>query len=398
MIGPADGKERIVSIDIIRGFALLGIFLVNMPTFSGSEFRTYDGADRYIRMFFDLFVQGKFYLIFSFLFGLGFYLFMSRAEQKGYGKSLFFRRLFILLVIGLAHLIFLWKGDILTLYAITGLLLPAFYPMRTEALWFWGRLLVIGYLLLTLGLSAIIVLVDALLEGRINPAFGGPLFTASEIQSALQAFRTLPWTEWLAWHWQVEVFESLANQLTMLPIILGMFLLGLAVGKSGMLQNVEAHRSQWKRLRRRNLAASVPLLACTAIIYAFGMESSLSAVVYFITYISGYTLAFVYISQLALLLEKPVWQRRLRFLQPYGRMALTNYLTQTVLCVVLFLGFRLYGHVNVWQGALICLAIYPVQIAYSAFWLRRHRYGPAEWVWRRLTYAGMADQPGKQQS
>ncbi|MVO98929.1 DUF418 domain-containing protein [Paenibacillus lutrae] len=398
MIGPAAGKERIISVDIIRGFALLGIFLVNMPTFSGSEFLTYDGADRYIRMFFDLFVQGKFYLIFSFLFGLGFYLFMSRAEQKGFGKSLFFRRLLILLVIGLAHLIFLWKGDILTLYALTGLLLPAFYPMRTEALWFWGRLLVIGYLLLTLGLSALVVLVDALLAGRINPAFGGSLFTASEIQSALHAFQTLPWSEWLAWHWQVEVFESLGNQLTMLPIILGMFLLGLAVGKSGMLQNVEAHRTQWERIRRRNLAASVPLLACIAAIYAFGEESSLSAVVYFITYISGYTLAFVYISQLALLLHKPVWQRRLRFLQPYGRMALTNYLTQTVLCTVLFLGFRLYGHVNIWQGTLICLAIYPVQIAFSAFWLRHFRYGPAEWVWRRLTYAGTANKPGKQQS
>lgn len=110
MLKPTAGKERIADLDYIRGFALIGILLVNMPLFSGAEYQTYTGADRVIRLIFDLFVQAKFYTIFSFLFGVGFYLFVSRALVKGYSLNLYKKRITGLLLIGLVHLIFSGKG------------------------------------------------------------------------------------------------------------------------------------------------------------------------------------------------------------------------------------------------------------------------------------------------
>lgn len=127
MLKPTAGKERIADLDYIRGFALIGILLVNMPLFSGAEYQTYTGADRVIRLIFDLFVQAKFYTIFSFLFGVGFYLFVSRALVKGYSLNLYKKRITGLLLIGLVHLIFFWKGDILAIYAVSGFLAVPFF-------------------------------------------------------------------------------------------------------------------------------------------------------------------------------------------------------------------------------------------------------------------------------
>ncbi|MDT2257346.1 hypothetical protein P7H25_19825 [Paenibacillus larvae] len=130
MLKPTAGKERIADLDYIRGFALIGILLVNMPLFSGAEYQTYTGADRVIRLIFDLFVQAKFYTIFSFLFGVGFYLFVSRALVKGYSLNLYKKRITGLLLIGLVHLIFFWKGDILAIYAVSFFGCP-FFPEGT---------------------------------------------------------------------------------------------------------------------------------------------------------------------------------------------------------------------------------------------------------------------------
>ena len=154
---PVLGKERIVTIDIIRGFALFGIFLVNMPAFHSADFlrsiyaveAEWSGADYWIDLFFTLFIDMKFFTMFSFLFGLGFYIFMSRAEQKGLKvKSLYLRRILGLFLFGLSHLILLWFGDILHTYALTGLLLLFFYKrkIKTMIIWAFSLLFVINVL------------------------------------------------------------------------------------------------------------------------------------------------------------------------------------------------------------------------------------------------------------
>ncbi len=131
--------ERIHSIDIIRGIAVLGIFLVNWPIIAGVDSRDitgiYEGIDSYIRLFYDMFIQTKFYTIFSFLFGLGFYIFMNRAEAKtDRPKTLFVRRLLILLLFGFLHYVLLWDGDILHTYAITGFFLIFYFTKERHVL------------------------------------------------------------------------------------------------------------------------------------------------------------------------------------------------------------------------------------------------------------------------
>nr|WP_071393393.1 heparan-alpha-glucosaminide N-acetyltransferase domain-containing protein [Bacillus tuaregi] len=151
---PISSQERILTIDIIRGFALLGIFLVNMPAFHSPALMVsapeYNGMDYWLDLLFQMFVQTKFYTIFSFLFGLGFYIFMSRAEQKGLRiNRLFSRRLFALLLFGALHLVLLWYGDILHTYAIAGFLLLLFYKRKPKTLLIWAFSLLIAFHALT---------------------------------------------------------------------------------------------------------------------------------------------------------------------------------------------------------------------------------------------------------
>ena len=142
--------ERIHSIDIIRGIAVLGIFLVNWPVIAGIDSRDitgiYEGIDSYIRLFYDMFIQTKFYTIFSFLFGLGFYIFMTRAEAKtDRPKTLFVRRLLILLLFGFLHYVLLWDGDILHTYAITRFFLFLFYKRKPRTIKFHATVLIIRF-------------------------------------------------------------------------------------------------------------------------------------------------------------------------------------------------------------------------------------------------------------
>ncbi|MEZ2661639.1 DUF418 domain-containing protein, partial [Aneurinibacillus aneurinilyticus] len=146
-ITPISKGERMITLDIIRGFALLGIFLVNMPTFHSPDFirQLYDlpqnlsSVDKVVNLFFSLFIQTKFYTIFSFLFGLGFYVFMNRVEQKGLKVyRLFSRRLLILFLFGFLHLIFLWYGDVLHAYAIVGFALSLFYKRSNKVILGWA--------------------------------------------------------------------------------------------------------------------------------------------------------------------------------------------------------------------------------------------------------------------
>ena len=158
MATPIQTNERIILYDIIRGFALCGIFLVNIPSMLGSDWMfgrpDYYGSDLFVRTLFDLFVQTKFYTIFSLLFGIGFSIFLERSYARGESVSRYIRRILILFLFGLAHLA-IWSGDILHTYAMWGLLLPLFYKLSNRAIltWAWG--LLIGSILLLYGTSAL---------------------------------------------------------------------------------------------------------------------------------------------------------------------------------------------------------------------------------------------------
>lgn len=387
---PISITERIPTIDIIRGFALFGIFLVNMPAFHSPDFfiqmngleKVETGIDFWVDLFFQLFVQMKFFTIFSFLFGLGFYIFMNRAEQKGLNtKALFTRRVLVLLMFGLLHLIFLWYGDILHTYAIAGLLLLMFYNRKTKTLLIWAfSLLLIFHALMSIHFLVPKEMLEAMEAEMQNSEQG--------LSEYVNIYENASYFEWVTFRLGAEISPILSQlPFTMIPV-LAMFLFGLYAGKIGVFQSNSPHWRTVKKTWLSTLILSIPFVAYLALlklsIVDLGVKQS--ATIQLFTSLSGISLCFFYITSLMRLLKKESWQKVLRPLGYAGQMALTNYLMQTILCVILFLGFGLYGKISLTTGTILCLIVYPMQMWLSFLWLKKYRFGPFEWVWRSLTY------------
>lgn len=384
---PISSGERILTIDIIRGFALLGIFLVNMPAFHSPVFmesnHDYTGLDQWLDLLFQMFVQTKFYTIFSFLFGLGFYIFMSRAEQKGLKiNRLFSRRLFALLLFGALHLVFLWFGDILHTYALTGFLLLLFYKRKPKTLLIWAFSLLFVFHAM---ISAQFLVPASKLEAYTTESNQEE---TGKLAEYVDMYENAPYVEWVSYRLQTEMGMIIANIPFTIITVLAMFLFGLYAGKIGVFKPDSPHLPMIKKIWWTTLVLSIPLVALLAIykldIIHVGVYQRNA--VYLFTNLSGLTLCFFYISSLTLLLRRDFWQRLLRPLGYTGQMALTNYLLQTIISVGIFLGLNFYGKVSLAEGTLICLVIYFAQTLFSYYWMRNFRFGPFEWLWRTMTY------------
>ncbi|MGE6537012.1 DUF418 domain-containing protein [Bacillus luti] len=370
-------SERIHSIDIIRGIAVLGIFLVNWPVIAGVDSRDitgiYEGIDSYIRLFYDMFIQTKFYTIFSFLFGLGFYIFMNRAEAKTERpKMLFVRRLLILLLFGFLHYVLLWDGDILHTYAITGFFLFLFYKREPRTILIWSIVLLSFMQLFTLlgSLLMLLVPVDELgLSTAIMPLENWGL----QITDRFHSFYS----------------EAIKNSLIMLPETLGLFLLGLYAGKKDIFRRA---KELDPKLKKWQIVMFVLTLPMWFIMVYFFMNNQpyMPLSLMGITMISGKTLFIFYIFTLMRLLQKEKWQNLLRPFQYVGRMALTNYISHTIVTLLVFgLLFKNDYLAPLWIGPLFCIGFYTLQIFMSRWWLSRYQYGPLEYIWRLGTYGKM---------
>ncbi|MGG2015835.1 DUF418 domain-containing protein [Bacillus sp. S10(2024)] len=378
-------NERIHSIDMIRGIAILGIFLVNWPTLAGIESRdlttVYEGFDRYIRLFYDLFVQTKFYTIFSFLFGLGFYIFMKRAEEKtNHPKLLFIRRLLILFLFGFLHYVLLWDGDILHNYAISGLVLLLFYKRQPKTLLIWSLVL--------LSIWELFVLMLNLVALNMTPG-------------ALDAL-SAPVVPLLDWNLQVQdrfttfYSEEISGSLIMLPETVGLFLLGLYAGKKEMFRRVNEIDTKLKKWQIITFLATLPTWGIIITYFTMNELYVPFSMISFIT-LSGKTLFIFYIFTLMRLLQHAKWQKVFRPFQYVGRMALTNYISQTIVTLFVFgLLFKMNITFPLWGGILFCISFYIIQIFISRWWLSRYQYGPLEYIWRLGTYG--KSMPLKKQS
>lgn len=230
---PISGKDRMVTIDVIRGFALFGILLVNMPSFHSPVFMksvygqesNYTGMDYWLDVFFALFVEMKFFTIFSFLFGLGFYIFMSRAEEKGLGvKTLYLRRILALLLFGVVHLVALWFGDILHTYAIGGLILLLFYKRKIKTLIIWAFSLI---LLINILFSLVLLLPEEVLVEQTSTAGVNGSFA-----EYVDVYENAGYLEWVSYRMGTEMPRVLNNLLPGLIPVMAMLLFGLAAGKA----------------------------------------------------------------------------------------------------------------------------------------------------------------------
>ena len=372
---PIPPAERAVSIDILRGFALFGILLVNMLDFAGPTFRAVPMSlwqaplDRATEWFVRVFAEGAFAPIFAGLFGVGVALQLRRSGTKR--LPVMGRRYLWLLVIGLAHAMLLWRGDILTDYALAGLVLLvlALLPTRT---------------LLRLAGILFAISVALSLPGLFSNAepFGARPERVAELISRygsggyLELLRArLP-----------EVLDGLAAYpIYTFPLVMWLFLGGVLLGRSGVLERPTEHRSRLVALLLVVLPAAVVFRALFGFLL---LDWGVAERQFFTLNFAGPLLAASYTFGLALLLADPAWRWRLAPLAAVGRMALSNYLGQTLIAVLLFhgYGFGLYGRVGPAWGLAATVAVFALQVALSVWWLRRFRFGPAEWAWRSLSY------------
>jgi uncharacterized protein len=356
-------RERIHKLDVIRGFAILGIFFVNIPAMVGNS-GSFTGMDKYINLFYDLFIDTRFYTIFAFLFGIGFYIFISRAKEKGLRYSwLFAKRLLILFIFGAIHYIIFWSGDILHMYALSGGFLLFFYRRRLKTVLIWA----IAFF--TIAHTFIISLIVLMMETEKY---------ASTV--AVQNY----FDEWLI-HVQKRAGDVFSTKLLLesllFPEILSLFLIGLYVGKKGIFYKIEEYRTSLRKWQLGSLVMG--LLLCVPIVIGFFQhEAYVSKDYYFWVMLSGKPLGMFYI--ITLMLAKGRW---LNYFGYVGQMALSNYLAHTLIGVVLLSVFiKQPTSISLLTQVFIVLTVYIAQIFVSKWWINYYRFGPLEWLWRSGTY------------
>ncbi len=403
MLGPTKENERAALIDSLRGFALFGVCIANLLT--ALSWWGAPGTDKlvpryvlptdHVTQFLTMmFVDGKFYSLFSLLFGLGFALQLQRAEKRGDDAlPTFKRRLRVLMGIGFLHLALLWTGDILLFYALMGFVLIRLRGMEDRRLVRWAVILT----LLPIPFAAPLMINQAL-------SLGTPFYVvASVVANALHMdinSPTLVSDTALSHHWidffklnTVGIWFRYGGLLYISrPFkVLAMFLLGMLVGRYRVWERLDEFAPLLRRIAAWAFALGLPMCAALAAWEQFLPETAGSAhgLIETVFYALGVApLAIGYAAGFALLWRNPRWRSILGVLAPTGRMALTSYLTQSVIGVTVFygIGFGLAGRVGPTYFIPMALATLAVQTVFATWWLKRFRFGPMEWVWRSITY------------
>ena len=400
IVSPVSANERADVLDILRGFALLGILLANSAVFS--QYIMQDpkvtatwptaAADKILGWFHFAMVDGKFYSLFSLLFGIGFSIIFLKNKNRGTnGLRLFYRRLLILALFGLIHTFLIWDGDILFFYAVFGLLLPLFRNVADKTL-----LIIAGSLLLS---PLLIDFLKVITHGRwdvskpfLNAALARDQFVGITEENARQWLlvhksysKVLDWNSsgiWWGWFFRME-----SNR----PVkVLAMFLIGLYVGRNHIYNQLEQYKPLIKKMRNWGLGIGLP----AGLLHAWfqfddqrlpawgGLLDTTFYALNVTPLAIGYaaTLALWYVNAKFLPLLKP-----LRYV---GRMALTNYIMQSVISMIIYygIGFGLGKNAGPTFYIPVALMIFLFQVLYSKLWFRFFNYGPLEWIWRMLTY------------
>ncbi|MFP7722742.1 DUF418 domain-containing protein [Lysobacter sp. A3-1-A15] len=402
VLTPVAAGERIEAMDVLRGFALLGILLMNIEAFVGPLFAAITGldpslrgADRAADSLIYIFVQGKFYTLFSLLFGMGFAVMIARAHAADRAFVPFYlRRTLALLGFGLVHALLVWSGDILTVYALIALVLLLFRNTPQSRLPKWGiaLYLVPVALMLAFGLLSTVAQGDPQAAAAMNASLAEQGRIMDEaLQGQRQAYGSGSYAEAVAQRAE-DLMLFLGHVGTAMGWqILGLFLLGAWFVRSGAIARPDGFPRLYAWMRWVALPAGLamalasfwlmPTMDYARMDMAAGGAIALSMV-------GSLLMCLGYAAWLVRGLQSPRWAGSLGWLAPAGRMALTNYLTQSVVCTLLFYGYGL-GYFEqlsrAWQVPFV-LALFALQVVASRAWLSRFRYGPAEWVWRALTY------------
>jgi len=392
-IRPVESAERIAELDILRGFAIFGIFMVNLQMFNTPmTLPQVDpaywpaGLDRAVNFLVSFLFQGKFYTLFSFLFGLGIAIQVVRTGERGAAfRPLILRRLLALLGIGLLHAFLFWYGDILSTYAFLGFFLLLLRKRSDRALWIWAGVLFVLPLLLHL------VWVGLTWSGAI-PDMQAEILKGMRV-NVMEALETYPHGSW------GEIFRQRAGDFGGVwsgivffgPNILALFILGLLAGRHRLFHEAGARREFFRRVRNWAALPGFGLSlagAWLALDHPPHLPTWPAHAGVCCSLLGNLALSCFYVSTVVLLCQKEAWRRWLAHLAPVGRTALSNYLLQTMVVTTLVYsyGLGLYGRFRPVLGFLFVSMFYFLQIQLSRWWLARCRFGPAEWLWRSLTY------------
>lgn len=375
-------QERIISMDIMRGFAIFGIFLVNMLSFHSpllyiDPIEWWNGSlDKGTYMTIDILAQGSFYPLFSLLFGYGLVLLRESNLARGVTFTpIALRRLFLLLLIGCVHAFFVWHGDILINYAILGLIFLLFIRLSGKALMITGTLMyIIPNIILFL---LFIVMVMFVPEGELSP------YNQVEANASIEAYQLGSFMEVTEQRYKDWYFvNNLGNSFLMLFMILPLFLLGGGAAKLKWLQRVQQNKKKFKIMFMITLIVGLIFkISPYLIVKNFATE-------YLQDIFGGPLLAIAFALGIALLVESTKGMSKLKIFAPVGKLAISNYLLQSIVSTFIFYsyGLGLYGEISAFTGSLLVIGIFIIQVVISHYWVKRFAYGPVEWMWRSFTY------------
>ncbi|MEM6628326.1 MAG: DUF418 domain-containing protein [Bacteroidota bacterium] len=389
-------STRIFAIDALRGFALAGVAIVHMgeqyiggPTPEGvMEGISYSWVDYIVMGITNLFIRGKFFALFSILFGLSFSLQMDRAAKRGENFSLrFLWRAVLLFSIGYVHQLF-YRGDILTIYAMLTPFLIPFY--RLEKKWI---LIASAFFLFSIPR----LLVFPFLGNTSAFGIHAPMEVAAPaVKTYFEVIQTGTLGQVFALNADYGMRTKMDFQIGFggrFYLTLGYFLLGLWIGKMGLLHQLEAYKDLFRKILKWSALALIPITAIIAILFTiapqpFDFTHFLHALgINFAEWIN-IALTLVILSAFLILYQRQKWEKALNFFVPYGRMALTNYVLQSVIGTYLLFGWGL-GYLNQFSQTvlfLMALLLVVLQTLFSRFWLQNFKYGPLEWLWRSATF------------
>lgn len=371
-------NERNITLDVLRGFSLLGIILVNLLAFNTplpnvdlASFYTLPSDIKWQQLL-DIYVQGSFYPLFAMLFGYG----LAMQWQKSVARDQPFfstgiRRMVGLLIIGLLHAFLIWWGDILMMYAVFGTILLLFLRLQPVLL-----------VVMALFLNGLLQIGFFILMPRTSFEEGYYLDVVST-QQALGTYATGTWQEifdqrLLDLAVQNDIMMWFVGFFTILPYML----IGAAASKWQLIQRAKQVKGLWMALAVICIPLGIFLKNLPI------LQERTFFLDYIKTYVGGPITALGYAAIIVLLCMSPLIAKVMNPFAKVGRMSLTTYIGQSIILSVLFYGygFGWYGKIGVQAGIVIALAIFVVQVIIAELWLARFKQGPIEWLWRKFTY------------
>lgn len=392
---PIEPKQRIEILDILRGFALLGIIFNNMLYFSGYSFMPFDNLkqitnfplNEYLYSFLDFIIRAKFYTLFSILFAIGFYIQFNKYKENSIDfLKTYRRRIFILFIIGFIHSL-IWFGDILFTYSIIAFILILFRDAKTKNILRWALFFILLPLLFDLTVFPFVHAPD-MISAENTAAAAHVNYPDMAPEVVINTFRNGTITELFF----LNIHNIVWKYLSYIPSggllkILGIFLLGYYLASIGFF--TEKTKSIFLLIFSLiiGLLATISSKILGGSVYQF--PPTLPNILYkFLLSAGQIFMCIFYITSIFKITQTSIGKKVLNHLIPVGRMALSNYLFQTFIMIIIFynFGFNLIGRIGLIPITGIVVSILVLQIIFSNIWLRYFRFGPFEWIWRSLTY------------